>query len=296
MKLLLVFFFKYLLAPIMAAIMLALMGSLKSVRQKLSMKKVIIFSLLAGLCLGLPSLFGFLRNEFVWGGLILSVIIYLGLGILFLQVVKSKFIKVNDERSPILEILLIITSSIIGMWVYYLVFDWTSNGLPYTIWAMLNLLWFTVPYFVDRSFLLFRKIQPPIYELWKTPDSVFNRNYWDTIDNFNTKSVKVRIKRKAGDANYAVLSVRLPDGISLGDWFNWFIEDQNKRFPSAPIDTRMDTPESGWIFYVSKWFEYPLFIRVLDPRLTGTDNQIRKHQTIYIKRVKIINHIQHEED
>ena len=267
MKLLLVFFFKYLLAPIMAAIMLALLGSLKSVRQKLSMKKVIIFSLLAGLCLGLPSLFGFLRNEFVWGGLILSVIIYLGLGILFLQVVKSKFIKVNDERSPILEILLIITSSIIGMWVYYLVFDWTSNGLPYTIWAMLNLLWFTVPYFVDRSFLLFRKIQPPIYELWKTPDSV-----------------------------YAVLSVRLPDGISLGDWFNWFIEDQNKRFPSAPIDTRMDTPESGWIFYVSKWFEYPLFIRVLDPRLTGTDNQIRKHQTIYIKRVKIINHIQHEED
>ena len=215
MKLLLVFFFKYLLAPIMAAIMLALMGSLKSVRQKLSMKKVIIFSLLAGLCLGLPSLFGFLRNEFVWGGLILSVIIYLGLGILFLQVVKSKFIKVNDERSPILEILLIITSSIIGMWVYYLVFDWTSNGLPYTIWAMLNLLWFTVPYFVDRSFLLFRKIQPPIYELWKTPDSVFNRNYWDTIDNFNTKSVKVRIKRKAGDVNYAVLSVRLPDGISL---------------------------------------------------------------------------------
>ena len=197
MKLLLVFFFKYLLAPIMAAIMLALMGSLKSVRQKLSMKKVIIFSLLAGLCLGLPSLFGFLRKEFVWGGLILSVIIYLGLGILFLQVVKSKFIKVNDERSPILEILLIITSSIIGMWVYYLVFDWTSNGLPYTIWAMLNLLWFTVPYFVDRSFLLFRKIQPPIYELWKTPDSVFNRNYWDTIDNFNTKSVKVRIKRKA---------------------------------------------------------------------------------------------------
>jgi len=72
MKLLLVFFFKYLLAPIMAAIMLALMGSLKSVRQKLSMKKVIIFSLLAGLCLGLPSLFGFLRNEFVWGGLILG--------------------------------------------------------------------------------------------------------------------------------------------------------------------------------------------------------------------------------
>lgn len=296
MKLLLVFFFKYLLAPIMAAIMLALMGSLKSVRQKLSMKKVIIFSLLAGLCLGLPSLFGLLRNEFVWGGLILSVIIYLGLGILFLQVVKSKFIKVNDERSPILEILLIVTSSIIGMWVYYLVFDWTSNSLPYTIWAMLNLLWFTIPYFVNRSFLLFRKIQPPIYELWKTPDSVFNRNYWDTIDNFNTKSVKVRIKRKAGDANYAVLSVRLPDGISLGDWFNWFIEDQNKRFPSTPIDTRMDTPESGWIFYVSKWFEYPLFIRVLDPRLTGTDNQIRKHQTIYIKRVKIINHIQHEED
>ena len=68
MKPLILFFLKYLLAPLFAMLLLFITSALKSVRQKLSMKKVIVFSLLTGLCLGLPSLFGLLRNEFVWGG------------------------------------------------------------------------------------------------------------------------------------------------------------------------------------------------------------------------------------
>ena len=77
MKPLILFFLKYLLAPLFAMLLLFITSALKSVRQKLSMKKVIVFSLLTGLCLGLPSLFGLLRNEFVWGGLVLTVISYL---------------------------------------------------------------------------------------------------------------------------------------------------------------------------------------------------------------------------
>ena len=84
MKPLILFFLKYLLAPLLAMLLLFIMSALKSVRQKLSMKKVIIFSLLAGLFLGLPSLFGLLKNEFVWGGLALTVISYLLLGVFFL--------------------------------------------------------------------------------------------------------------------------------------------------------------------------------------------------------------------
>ncbi len=182
------------------------------------------------------------------------------------------------------------------MWIYYIVFDLLSGELPYTVWAMTTVLWFAIPFSVYCCFKLFCEIQPPIYALWMSNHSAFNRNYWDTFDNFKSKTVRVRIKRKTSDQNYTMLSVRLSDGISLGDWFDWMVEDQNKRFPQAKIDTRMDDPESGWIFYTSKWFKYPLFIRMLDPKLTGIENGIKKDQIIYIKRVLSVNHIQYEED
>ena len=51
---------KYLLAPLLAMVMVFVMGALKSIRQQLGMKRIIVFALLAGLFLGLPSLFGYL--------------------------------------------------------------------------------------------------------------------------------------------------------------------------------------------------------------------------------------------
>ena len=294
MKPLILFFLKYLLAPLLAALLLFVMSALKSVRQKLSMKKVIVFSLLAGLCLGLPSLFGFLKNEFVWGGLILTVISYLLLGILFVLVLKV--VMKDENKGETISILIMVTSSVVGAWIYYLAFDWVSCGLAYTAWAMTSVMWFMIPYFTCMSFEKFRNIHPPVYALWKSDSGNFNRNYWDTLDTFKATTVKVKLKRNVGDYGYAILSVRLAEGIALGDWFDWLVEDQNRRFPQAQIDINMDDAESGWIFYTSKWFKYPLFIRMLDPRCTASENNIKKDQIIYIKRVKSINHIQHEED
>ena len=294
MKPLILFFLKYLLAPLLAALFLFVMSALKSVRQKLSMKKVIVFSLLAGLCLGLPSLFGFLKNEFVWGGLILTVISYLLLGILFVLVLKV--VMKDENKGETISILIMVTSSVVGAWIYYLAFDWVSCGLTYTAWAMTSVMWFMIPYFTCMSFEKFRNIHPPVYALWKSDSGNFNRNYWDTLDTFKATTVKVKLKRNVGDYGYAILSVRLAEGIALGDWFDWLVEDQNRRFPQAQIDINMDDAESGWIFYTSKWFKYPLFIRMLDPRCTASENNIKKDQIIYIKRVKSINHIQHEED
>ena len=157
-------------------------------------------------------------------------------------------------------------------------------------------MWFMIPYFTCMSFEKFRNIHPPVYALWKSDSGNFNRNYWDTFDSFRAKAVKVRMKRKKGDVGYTSFTVRLSNGIPLGNWFDWLVEDHNRRFPQSKIETKMDSPESGWIFYTSKWFKYPLFIRILDPNLPSEENRIRKGQVIYIKRVISINHIQHEED
>ena len=159
MKPLILFFLKYLLAPLLAMLLLFIASALKSVRQKLSMKKVIIFSLIAGICLGIPALFGFLRNEFVWGGLVLTLVSYLLLGVLFLIALKVMTKDGTKDPSDGISVLLIVVSSVVGGWIYYLVFDWASESLTYSVWAMTVLLWFTIPYFVYQSFEKFRNIQ-----------------------------------------------------------------------------------------------------------------------------------------
>ena len=150
MKPLIFFFLKYLLAPLLAMVMVFVMGALKSIRQQLSMKRIIVFALLAGLFLGLPSLFGYLKNEYVWGGLVLTVTSYLILGFFYLWALRVFISKKNDDMS--IELLVTVLSGIIGMWIYYLVFNWVSGGLEYTPWAMTAVCWFMIPYFVFRSF------------------------------------------------------------------------------------------------------------------------------------------------
>lgn len=93
-----------------------------------------------------------------------------------------------------------------------------------------------------------------------------------------------------------ILSARIPEEITLGDWFDWFMQDQAKRSPKTPIEGTGSNKDSGWLFYSPKWFSYPLFIHILNPRLTAGENKVRKGQTIYIKRVFYVNDIQHEEE
>ena len=147
-----------------------------------------------------------------------------------------------------IELLVTVLSGIIGMWIYYLVFNWISGGLEYTPWAMTAVCWFMIPYFVFRSFKYFRNIHQLIYDLWRINHSGFNRNYWDNLDTFKALTVKVKLKRKVGDFDYTSLSVRLAEGIALGDWFDWLVEDQNRRFPQAQIEINMEGAESGLDF------------------------------------------------
>lgn len=85
METLLSFFFKYLLAPLFVTVMLFFLNSMKNLKRKLSMKKAVIFILISALIIALPCLLGLLRNEFVWGGLFLTILCYIGLGFILGQ-------------------------------------------------------------------------------------------------------------------------------------------------------------------------------------------------------------------
>lgn len=295
MKLLIAFFLKYLLAPLLMVVLLFLMNSVKSIKQRLSVKNVIIYVLLSGLLLGTPGFLSMLQDEYVWGGLLINIGMYLLFGFLFVRTMIgsiSETIGVND--SILGQILVMLVSAVLGAWIHYLIFEW-QGGMPYAHWAMSNILWYMTPYLTYVCLKSFQSIPPPIYELWNPSNSSYQRSYWDNLDHFKAKTIRVKLKRRTSDQGYVSLSVRLPNDIPLGDWFDWFLQDQYRRTPHAPIESAQADRGGGWIFYTSRWINYPLFIRVLDPKLTGEENRISKGKTIYAKRVTIDNGIQNEE-
>ena len=68
MELLITFFQSYLLAPLLIIILFLVMGSLKGLKEQLSMKYALLYILIAGLLLGTPGFLSVLQDEYVWGG------------------------------------------------------------------------------------------------------------------------------------------------------------------------------------------------------------------------------------
>ena len=291
MEALISFFVKYLLVPLLAVVMLFVVNKLAGIKKKIQVKKVIIFVLIVVLILTLPSLFALLKNEFVWGGLVLSIISYLILGIGLVYYVKSSYYAKtlgfeDDLQDKAIFFLVLCIAMLVSAWAYYLFFNLLST-LPYASTAMFIVLWFVMPllYVIARDYYL--KFAPVFRTPWVVKSDATDSSYWERVDTFNLIQVTVRIKKTPDAENYSSYVVKLPMEVPIGKWFDRFIEDQNVRFPESPILTKDEDEDIGWVFYTPKWFTIPLFVRFLDPENEAYDNRIKNRQIIYIRRVKL---------
>lgn len=286
MHIIVAYFLKYLLAPILAVLFLAILNSIVKAKKKFNVKKAIVLVLVSSIILVIPSLLGLLKNEFVWIGLIITILCYLFLGIMFNLFEKSKLYKSVGIESKVHTLLLVFVILILSGWLYYLIFEKISS-LPYAVWAMFSVLWFLIPllYAISRDYFL--NISKPFYRAWEVSRDGIDHAYWDNIDVFKLIQVTVKIKRTPEATDYSSFSVKLPLEVSLGVWFDRFIEDQNVRFPEEMIDTTIEGKKIGWIFYTTRWFNVPLFTKVLDAEKNGKENRIRNKQVIYIRRTSL---------
>ena len=291
MEALISFFVKYLLVPLLAVVMLFVVNKLAGIKKKIQVKKVIIFVLIVVFILTLPSLFALLKNEFVWGGLVLSIISYLILGIGLVYYVKSTYYAKtlgfeDDLQDKAIFFLVLCIAMLVSAWAYYLFFNLLST-LPYASTAMFIVLWFVIPllYVMARDYYL--KFAPVFRTPWVVKSDTTDSSYWERVDTFNLIQVTVRIKKTPDAENYSSYVVKLPMEVPIGKWFDRFIEDQNVRFPESPILTKDENEDIGWVFYTPKWFTIPLFVRFLDPENEAYDNRIKNRQIIYIRRVKL---------
>lgn len=285
MNVLLLFFLKYLLAPLLAIGLTILLYIVAKQKAELNLKKLIIFMLLLILLLALPSLLGFLRYEFIWGGLVITICSYLGIGLLFNGFTTTKlFSRIGFKENRWLPLLALLPPVVIASWIYYFVFGW-ANQLGYELLAMLTPLWFLLPplYVFSRDLYLY--IPTPFYKPWIIDDTANDDEYWNNVDTFRLMQVTVKVKRDPEEQDYASFSVKLPEDVVLGQWFNRFVADQNIRFPNNAIVTQSETDAYGWIVYTHRWLPIPIFTRVLDFDSNVTDNRIKSNATLYVRRV-----------
>ncbi|PKH52833.1 hypothetical protein CXF68_19970 [Tenacibaculum sp. Bg11-29] len=251
----------------------------------LKLKKLMIFILLLAVLLILPSLLGFLKYEFIWGGLVISICSYLLLGFLFNWFSTTNFFKdIGFKENKWLMILGLFIAVILASWAYYFVFSW-ANELGYELWAMLTVLWFLVPPFYVFSRGMYLQIPSPFYKLWIVNNELNDEEYWNSVDTFRLMQVTVKVKRSPEAKEYASFSVKLPEDVSLGRWFNRFIDDQNIRFPNNIIELEDGNGPYGWILYTNKWLPMPIFTRMLDFDGDVIGNKIKNKTVLYVRRV-----------
>lgn len=283
MNTILPFFLKYLLAPLLILIVTLIMSQFSSIKIKTA--SAILFVLCFSLLVTLPSLFAFFNNEFIWFGLLFSILYYLLLGVILLYFMRTPlFKKIEIQDNAAAKFFLFLIVAILSSWIYYLVFNYITIS-SYTHIIMLNVLWLFIPIFFQESKKKYLQIPDPFYDYWRVGSEQKDREYWDNIDKFRLMQVTISVKKKVNSDVFSKFDVKISQDVNLGNWFDKFIEDQNYRFPNDAIESSAKNEDTGWIFYTAKYFSFPLFIRNLDPTLAIAKSKLKNKQKIYAKRV-----------
>lgn len=285
MNTILPFFLKYLLAPFLILIITLIMSQLSSV--KIKTKAAIIFILCFSLIAALPCLFAFFNNEFIWFGLLFSVLYYLILGVILVYFMDGAlFQKIEIKNSAPAKVFLFLIVAILSSWIYYLAFNYIAIS-SYAHISMLNILWLFAPIFFQESKKKYLQIPESFYEYWRVGKERKDIEYWDNIDKFRLMQVSIHIRKKEHSEFFSKFDVKIAQDVNLGNWFDKFIEDQNYRFPNDAIESSAEHEDKGWTFYTAKYFSFPLFIRNLSPHQTISESKLKNKQTIFAKRVTL---------
>jgi hypothetical protein len=280
-------FLEFILLPLIMIVLVSLMVVVKKANDAISNKTLIVFVLLFGLVMGIPGLFGFVGDMFSPWYYMLAQLIYLSLGIIFVQLYYRYFGKVEKLKIAfqILTLLLITT---IGVYLFAVVFNLISEtGGGYI--AATSMIIFPIPIIFYHVYLAFLAIPFEIYDVWEYPIDAEAISF-DGHDFSKLMVIELEFSRNADDKNRLKVKAKAPAEMPLGVWFKKFIDDYNYKFPNNRIGYLNGNGLShGWIFYSKRSFFHRR--RMLNPTDSITDNNIQEHVTIISKRV-----IEHAEE
>ena len=287
-------FFRYILMPLFAAIMMFIMVRLRKNKPAIKIRHIIVYVLLCGLCLAIPGIFGFTGNLFNPFWYMGAQVLFLGLGILHVNLLHHYFRKhfTSNTRSIIFEIILTITCMVIGGYLFTLIFKWISmdQGNPYM--AASSLVAFIIPLLFYYCYVAFISIPLDIYKTWRYDPGLKPYDFRG-VDFDRLMVLNVELSKNSEDEQrFRIKAKTLPTEITYGDWFYRVVDDYNHKNPNSKIQL-MDQNSSAyyWIFYIKKSFFSSR--KYIDFEKDIATNKIAENKVVICKRV--LNH-QEEDD
>lgn len=285
-------FFRYIFLPLLAVIMMTILGVIRKSQPAIKLKVIIIYVLLCSLCLALPGFFGFSGNLFNPYWYLASQLIYLALGILHVNLMHGYFRKhfKSQTKSILFESILSITCAMVGAYLFVLIFRWISKDTGYPVMSATSILTFFIPLVFYYCYIQLITIPVDIYKTWRySPDQKppdFAGADFDRLMVLN-----VELSKNLEDANrFRIKAKTLPTGVTFGDWFFRVVDDYNHKNPQSLIHlTDAQRDPYYWIFYTKKSFFS--FRKYIDFEEDITNNTISENDVVICKRV-----IQHEEE
>lgn len=285
-------FLRYILMPVFAAIMMFIMVRIRKNTPAIKIRSIIVYVLLSGLCLALPGVFGFTGNLFNPFWYLGAMVIFLGLGILHVNLLHHYFRKhfTSTAKSMLFEVILTITCMVIGGYLFTLIFKWLSleQGNPYM--AASSLISFLIPLLFYYCYVAFITIPLDIYKTWRYDPSLKPFDFRG-VDFDRLMVLNVELSKNSEDQKrFRIKAKTLPTGITYGDWFFRVVDDYNHKNPNAKIQLIDQNNNSHyWIFYIKKSFFS--MRKYIDFEQDIATNKIAENEVIICKRV-----IRHQEE
>jgi hypothetical protein len=280
-----IFFLKFLLLPLIAFLLVGIMILVQKKNAAANNKKLIIYILLASIVLSLPGIGGLAGNTFNPYWYLFSQTIYLGLGILNVNLLGVYF---RDEKnkqwfSVLQECLITIICMLLGAYLFTLLFDLFSPFDGFAWISATTIFIFSLPLVFYYAWLRFTNIPFDIYKVW-VYDPTQKAIHFEEIDFDKLMVLNVEFTKKIEDGHRFSVKAKSPAGIKLGDWFYRFIEDYNLKYPANPVEVNNHEQQPySWIFYIKSSFFHRR--KYLDFDKTIAENKITEKVNIICKRV-----------
>lgn len=267
---------------LVGSVLMMLMGSLRKLFSK-NKKKAILYALFLLLTFGLAGLLSSSKvlDNTPLHSFIAFQIVFLGLGILHIYVLRTFFNALSDDQASFFsEFLFSVAVLCIGLFAFVNVVGMFRSN--FSLIFMASAFWFIIPFMVYKLFEFSQLIPVPIYNKWFFP---INENIKDPTSKEleNPLVISFEFQKKFND-ELTNFKVKAPESMEFGKLFYFFITDYNERHPESQIiylDQKTQQPQ-GWIFYVK-----PKFWKSIQPinfSKTVAGNNIKEDDVVMCQR------------
>lgn len=209
-------------------------------------------------------------------------VIFFGLGILHLYVLRKYFPSLSEDTSEFFpEFLFTLAYTCLGLIAFIQIVNRFKS--PFSYIFMSSAILFLLPTLFYKMYEFAMHIAVPIYESWMFPLSKEIKD--PTKEELaNPRVISFEFKKNKNENDITNFRVKAPQAMEFGKLFYFFLIDYNERHPEGLIeilDTKTQQP-CNWVFYFKPNWWSP--IKHINFNQTVAANNVKEDQVIICRR------------